>query len=151
MEIREAVPSDAEAVSEMLSALVAAGKRTRPSDAGFVLEAYISNPLGIRTSVAVEGDEILGIQILSRAYEGNPYGAPLGSGIIGTHAAPWAARRGVGRALFQATLGAAREAGLQTIEAFIHRENAEGHGYYGAMGFEPVREDGDALVRSFRL
>lgn len=151
MDIREAVPSDAEAVSAMLYALVAVGKRTRPSDVEFVREVYISSPLGICTSVAVEGDDMLGIQILNHAYEGNPYGAPLGSGTIGTHAAPWAARRGVGRALFQATLAAARVAKLKTIEAFIHKDNAEGHGYYAAMGFEPLREDGDALVRSFTL
>jgi len=147
IEIRRAELSDAEAVSAMLQALTHAGKRTRPHDTGFVRESYIANPHCILCSVALEGEEMLGLQILSHATAGNPYGAPLGSGVIGTHVAPWAARRGVGRALFAATLPAARAAGLVSIEAFIQCENAEGHGYYGAMGFEPLREEGAALVR----
>lgn len=151
MIIRPAVPEDVSAISVMLYALKAAGKRTRRCDEEMARDHYVLDPHGILTSVAMEGGACLGLQILSRAYEGNPYGAPMGSGIIGTHVAPDAARRGIGRALFAATLEAAQAEGLTLIEAFIQKTNDEGHAYYGSMGFEPEREDGTALVRAFRV
>lgn len=44
--------------------------------------------------------------------------------------------RGVGRALFPATCAAARNAGYRWLNATIRADNAEGLGYYDAMGFE---------------
>ncbi|MEL6689999.1 MAG: GNAT family N-acetyltransferase [Pseudomonadota bacterium] len=151
MIIRDAQPADVPAMSAMLYALKDAGKRTRPCDEAFVMESYVASLHHICCYIAVDGDEVLGLQTLTHAYEGNPYNAPLGSGMIGTHVSPNAARRGIGRGLFERTLEAAREAGLTGIEAFIQKTNDDGHFYYGAMGFEPVREDGTALVRFYTL
>ncbi|MEO0484698.1 MAG: GNAT family N-acetyltransferase [Pseudomonadota bacterium] len=151
MDLRPAVVADAPALSAMLFALKAAGKRTRPCDIEFVRDYYIANAQSILCAVAFDGGEALGLQSLMRAADGNPYGAAPGYGIIGTHVSPTAARRGVARALFDATLKAARDAKLPVIEAYIQKSNAEGHAYYGAMGFAPVREDGTALVRALTL
>ncbi|WP_316015545.1 hypothetical protein [Roseobacter sp. HKCCA0434] len=45
------------------------------------------------------------------------------------------------------TRGAA--VGLPFIEAFIGRTNAQGLGYYSAMGFETYRETDAAIVKRF--
>ncbi|ANT59104.1 acetyltransferase [Salipiger sp. CCB-MM3] len=134
--IRRATPADVPGLSAMLKALVAAGKRSRPADEAFVMASYVANPDGISCFVALSEDgEVLGLQALSRATAGNPYGTPEGWGIIGTHVSPAAARRGVGLGLFRATREAAQAAGLPAIEAYIQTANAEGRGYYAAMGF----------------
>ena len=149
--IRPAQPDDVPAMSAMLFALKEAGKRTRPCDEDFVMSSYVASPHHVSCYIAVDGDEVLGLQSLTHAYEGNPYNAPLGTGVIGTHVSPSAARRGIGRGLFEKTLEAARGVSMDGIEAFIQKTNDEGHAYYGSMGFEPLREDGTALVRYFKL
>ncbi|MBR9763179.1 MAG: GNAT family N-acetyltransferase [Rhodobacteraceae bacterium] len=149
MQIRPATLEDAPAISAMLQELVAAGKRTSRADADFVRTHYITG--GLLCSVAVEGDGILGLQSLMRAEAGNPYDTPEGWGIIGTHVSPRAARKGVGRGLFAASLAAAEQAGLPVIEAYIQRGNAAGQGYYGAMGFTAWREDDTAIARRYDL
>ena len=149
MMIRPATLSDAPAISVLLQELVVAGKRTSRADEAFVQAHYIEG--GILCSVAEEGDEILGLQSLKRAEAGNPYGTPEGWGIIGTHVSPRSARKGVGRGLFAASLAAAEAAGLPAIEAYIQRSNAEGQGYYAAMGFTPWREDETAIARRYDL
>ena len=149
--IRPAQPEDVPAMSAMLYALRDAGKRTRPCDQNFVLDSYVSSPHHVSCYIAVDGAEVLGLQSLTHAYAGNPYGAPVGTGVIGTHVSPSAVRRGIGRGLFEMTLKAARMVSMDGIEAFIQKTNDEGHAYYGSMGFEPLREDGTALVRLFKL
>lgn len=138
--IRAATHADVPGLSTMLQELVAAGKRSRPADEAFVLATYVAHPDGISCFVAeAEGGQLLGLQALSRAVAGNPYGTPEGWGIIGTHVAPAAARRGVGKGLFAATRAAAQAADLPAIEACIGAANAEGRGYYAAMGFRSWR------------
>lgn len=150
--IREARDSDAAGMSALLQALTHAGKRTRPSDAAFALSHYINGPHQIRCSVAVAATgEVLGFQSLKLATAGNPYGVATGWGIIGTHIAPTAARRGVGRALFGVTLTAAKAAGLPAIDATIGAGNAEGLAYYEAMGFRDYRQSEEAISKSFDL
>ena len=83
MEVRAAQTQDAEVVSALLEDLVAANKRTNPSDFDHVRAHYIYNPQNIRRSVAVDSDEsILGSQSLTLANETNPYGTPVGWGTI---------------------------------------------------------------------
>ncbi|WP_353472274.1 GNAT family N-acetyltransferase [Salipiger sp. H15] len=138
--IRAATRADVPGLSVMLQELVAAGKRTRPADEDFVLATYVAHPDGISCFVAEAGDgQLLGLQALSLAGAVNPYGTPEGWGIIGTHVSPDAARRGVGKGLFAATRAAAQAAGLPAIEAYIGAANAEGLGYYDAMGFRTWR------------
>lgn len=138
---RKATPADVPAISTMLEALVAAGKRTLPADPEFVLTRYVAAPNGISCTVAVgDGGRILGVQPLSRALDENPYGTPVGWGIIGTHVAPDAARLGIGRGMFQQSLVAARDASLTDIEAFIGSDNEAALTYYEAMGFRTWRK-----------
>lgn len=140
MRIRAATSSDAEALSRVLQDLVTAGKRHKPADADFARQQYLDHPAQIRCSLALDAaGEILGFQSLKIARSDNPYGTPLGWGIIGTHIRPLAARQGVGRQLFPVTRAAAQEAGLLAIEAYIGADNAGAIAYYEALGFATYR------------
>jgi len=132
----------------MLKKLVAAGRRTMPADADYVRDHYVSDPIGIRCTLAEDEDgNILGFQSLIRAVEENPYGAPLGWGIVGTPVSPDAARTGVGTRLFAATTQAASKSGLTKIEAFIGKDNAVALAYYERMGFETYRRTEAAVCK----
>lgn len=152
MLIREATPADADAMSDVLQELIAAGQRTRPGDADFVLSHYINHPHRLHCVLAMdESGGILGFQSLKCAHEGNPYGTPIGWGIIGTHVRPSSARTGVGSRLFEATLEGAREAGLAVIEAYIGEENAAALAYYEALGFTTCRRSDGAICKSVQI
>ena len=152
MLIREADEADAELMSEVLEELIAAGKRTKPSDPSFVLSHYIEHPDRLHCFVAVgDKNRILGLQSLKLAREGNPYGTPIGWGIIGTHVRPSAARMGIGSRLFAATLSAARQAKLPAIEAYIGAENDAALNYYEALGFSTNRRSDGAICKAYQL
>ncbi|WP_299153669.1 GNAT family N-acetyltransferase [uncultured Tateyamaria sp.] len=152
MEIRSATSDDAESISDVLKELVTAMKRTKPSDPDFARHHYIDHPDQIRCSIAVDEDgTILGFQSLKTADEGNPYGTPVGWGIIGTHVRPSAARRGVGKELFHSTHDAARRAGIRKIEAFIGEGNGAAIAYYEAIGFRTCRTADGAVCKSFEI
>lgn len=149
--LRNAGLDDAEGMSQALQEIAAAGKRQRPSDVRFVRDNYICHPDQIRCTLAVRGSQVLGFQALKLAVSGNPYGVTVGWGIIGTHIRPSAARLGIGRALFQKTLLAARSAGLPAIDATIGAQNAEGLAYYAAMGFVDYRFHEGAVCKSYSV
>lgn len=137
---RDAGEQDATGISDVLRALFAAGKRPHPGDPDFALSFYITHPDQIVCTVAADPvGRILGFQSLKRAVENNPYDAPVGWGVIGTHIHPSAARRGIGRKLFISTLAAARDQALPAIDATIGTHSAEGLAYYEAMGFREYR------------
>ncbi len=140
MLIRTALPPDIAAISAMLKELVDIGIRTLPHDEAFVRDSYVSNPNGVICSVAVADDgEILGLQSISRAVEGNIYGVTPGWGSVGTHVSPRAKRTGAGKALFAANLAVASKAGLPAIDASIGETNEAALAYYEAMGFRTYR------------
>lgn len=144
--IRPGTSKDVEPAARMLQALVTAGKRTAPADPDFTRRQYFdAGPGQIAIFVAAKGEGILGLQVLKRAEQGDPYGVPTGWGMIGTHVHPDAAGQGIGRRLFAETAAAARRAGLDRIDAAIAPENAEGQGYYAAMGFLLDREDAERV------
>ena len=150
--IRPATRADTAGISLVLKELVAAGKRTRPSDQEFTRTHYIDNPHRIECLVAVdENGEILGFQSLSIAVEGNAYGAPTGWGMIGTHISPRAARRGLGAQLFSAMLSAARQSGIPAIDAYIGVTNQEGQAYYEAMGFRTYRRPEGSVCKCYEV
>ena len=152
MQIREANAADAKAMSEVLQELIAAGKRTRAGDSDFVLSHYLQHPERPHCFLAVDDqDRLLGFQSLKLADEANPYGTPVGWGIIGTHVRPSAARMGVGSLLFAATLASARDAGLPAIEAYIGEENDAALAYYEALGFTTSRRPAGAVCKAFPL
>ena len=147
--IRPAHGRDAEGIAAVLEALVKVGKRNKRSDAAFALSHYIEHPSRIQCVVAAASDgEIVGFQSLKMSLIGNEYGTPPGWAIIGTHVSPKAARRGIGKALFQATCKAAQASGVPAIEAFVGVANAEGQDYYDAMGFRNYRTVEGAVCKS---
>jgi ribosomal protein S18 acetylase RimI-like enzyme len=152
MKVRSAVLEDALEISAFLTALTSLGKRNMPSDPDFVRAHYIAHSDKILCSVAQDDDgTLLGLQILKIASDGNAYGVEAGWGIIGTHVNPNAARRGVGKALFAATQMAALNAGLEWIDATISTVNAEGLGYYNAIGFRRYKTTDNKVCKRFRV
>lgn len=152
MNIRSATTADAEAMSDVLHELLAAGKRTKSADASFALSHYIEHPHRLCCFLAMGDDgQILGFQSLKRAHEGNPYDTPVGWGIIGTHVRPSAARRGVGLRLFAATLEVARTAALPAIEAYIGEENSAALRYYEALGFRTRRLPHGIICKALQI
>ena len=152
MIIRAARRTDADGMSRVLQAIIAATGRDRPSDVAFVLAHYIDSPASIRCSVAVsESEGLMGFQSLVRATAGNRYNVPEGWGIIGTHIGPDAHRKGVGKALFAESVAAARFAGIENIDAYIGADNASGLAYYAAMGFTTYREPTGIVQKVYRI
>lgn len=149
--VRHAGLDDAEGISEVLQEIAAAGKRSKPSDLSFATANYLTHPDQLRCTVAVRGSCVLGFQSIKLAVEGNRYGAPVGWGVIGTHIRPSAARQGVGRALFRATLEVAKAQGLAAIDATISRNNTDGLAYYAAMGFVDYRSHQGAVCKSYTV
>ncbi len=146
---RDATADDVPQMSAFLMRLTEMGKRTRPSDEKFVLDHYINGAEKIQCALAEDDGMVLGFQWLGFAIEGNEFGVEPGWGIIGTHVNPNAARRGVGKALFTKTLAAAKAAGLQKIDATIGADNAEGLGYYEAMGFRTYRTPAGKVCKRY--
>ncbi|WP_405402198.1 GNAT family N-acetyltransferase [Paracoccus sp. Ld10] len=152
MQIRATVAADAMSMSAMLKQLVAAGKRTSSADKPFVLSNYIENPNRVACSVALDDDGTLrGFQSLKLAVEGNRFDTPVGWGIIGTHVSPKASRKGVGTTLFEVTKAAARNAGLETIEAYIASTNVAGQAYYEKIGFRTYRTADGSTCKCYHL
>lgn len=152
MKIRPANIADGQGMSNVLNEIFAAGLRKTRGDLQTVLANYIEHPDRIECSVA-EGDDgrILGFQSLRYARAGNPYETPEGWGIIGTHVSPCAARMGVGRALFQATVRAARDFPIEKIEAAIGAQSPVALAFYEAMGFRTRREAEGTIYKVYQI
>jgi GNAT superfamily N-acetyltransferase len=151
MRIRQANAEDAAAMDAVLSPILDLWGSSRPRGADHVRAHYILHPARISCCVAETGGSLVGFQSLKRAMDGNPYDLPEGWGIIGTYVAVKAAGRGVGRALFAESLRAAQASGLTWIDATIGAANAEGLGYYAALGFEDWRDLNGATGKRIRV
>ncbi|MDX8351577.1 GNAT family N-acetyltransferase [Cognatiyoonia sp. IB215182] len=151
MIIREATVEDVPQMGAFLGRIAEMGRRVSPWDEDFVLRHYVNAADKIQCALADDNGAVLGFQSLKLATEGNIYGVTPGWGVIGTHVNPKSARRGVGRALFVATLKAAKQSGLEKIDASISAENPEGLAYYEAMGFRTYRTPDDLICKSFEV
>lgn len=152
MKTRPATPDDADAMAAVQNEIFAAGLRKAPTDTAIILAAYIEHEDRIQCVVAEDVDgRILGFQSLRYAKSGNPWGVAEGWGIIGTHVSPLAARRGVGSALFKDTVAAARDFGLENIDASIGADNPLGQAYYDAMGFQTYRTPDGLVCKAYKL
>ena len=152
MRTRPAVAGDAEAMSAVLRAIIAAYGRERPNDPDFVLATYIAHPDRVACTVALDdAGMVLGFQSLRRARPGDAYGTPEGWGSIGTHVAPDAGRKGVGTALFAVTRQAASEAGIGRIDAAIRDDNPMGLAYYEARGFRTHRIENGVVHKVYTV
>ena len=146
--VREATGRDAEAMSRILTTFLTLSGSNRPGSPNHVLNFYINHPDQISCYVAQdERGTLQGFQSLKIATEGNPYEVTCGWGVIGTYVADDAARKGVGRALFGATLNAARHAGLAYIDATIGAANQAALAYYETMGFVTYKRIGTAYCK----
>ena len=152
LNIRAATLADAASMTEVQNEIFRAGLRKTPRDIQTIIETYLEREDNIQCTVAEDEDgRILGFQSLTFARPGNPYGVAEGWGIIGTHVSPSAARRGIGSALFRATLEAAKAAGLEHIDASIGADNPLGQGYYEAMGFRTYRTPDGLVCKAYHL
>lgn len=152
MIFRPASSADAPKLSQILSALAAAGKRRKPCSPNFALQHYLEHPDQLACHLALDNKGVaLGLQSLKLARPGNIYGDQTGCGIIGTHVDPKAARRGPGRLLFEITRIAARDAGVNTIDATIAIPNAAGLAFYDALGLTTYEKIDGAARKVFEL
>ncbi|MEL6124977.1 MAG: GNAT family N-acetyltransferase [Pseudomonadota bacterium] len=132
--VRPAEVRDALDMRDLLNEIIAVGGTTAYEDAfdeAGIVGCMIEHPALLCCHVAVDdADGIAGFQFLK---VGAPW--PEGTGSIATFARQTPRVRGVGTALLQKTVAAARAAGLHTIEAQIRGDNRPGLGYYTKMGF----------------
>lgn len=150
--IRPARIGDAAGMSEVINGLQEAGLRKSGGDAAFALSFYVAHADRVLCQVALDGaGKILGFQSLKRATLQNPYGTPQGWGIIGTHIALRAGRKGIGRAFFAGTRRAASQNGLRAIEAGIGVANVGALGYYDAMEFRTYKEEPGIIYKAYRF
>lgn len=146
--VRAALVGDAQGMSSVLHEIVMSWESDRASSQEFVLDFYIRHCDQIACVVALDADDgVVGFQSLKLAVEGNPYGVAVGWGVIGTYVRLGTGRRGIGRALFAATLRAARDAGISTIDATIGEENGPALAYYEAIGFRTYRSQPGAVCK----
>lgn len=151
MIVRDALPGDAAAMAEILNQIIAIGGTTahqKPIGLVAMRQHYIDGPDVTAAVLAQDGDQVLGWQSLG-PWQGEMH--------IGTFVRVGIQARGVGAALFAATLAVARAKGLTEIIAHIRADNAPGLAYYARMGFVDIGldpgfalDDGRVVGRIFR-
>ncbi|NLS05551.1 GNAT family N-acetyltransferase [Rhizobium sp. P32RR-XVIII] len=137
LDIRRASPDDAEELCELLNEIIEAGGTTAletPLSIEELTDWFIAGESALTCHVAQAGASIAGFQFLS-LYEN----LPEGWADIGTFSRMSPKIRGVGTALFAATLSAAEELSIEFINATIRADNTGGLAYYEKMGFRTYR------------
>jgi L-amino acid N-acyltransferase YncA len=139
--VREARPDDAAAITRILNPIIEAGIYT-VLDTPFSVEEerrFIESfPPGGIFHVAEGPDEraLLGFQDVSPF--ANYTHAFDHVGVIGTFVELSHRRRGIGRALFEATFAAARSKGYEKLFTFIRADNPAALSAYRRQGFEVI-------------
>jgi L-amino acid N-acyltransferase YncA len=133
--IRPVAPEDAPELAELLNAIIARGGTTAlemPFTAEILAETYLTGPNVLVCMVAVDlaTDRLEGFQTLGRYPT-----LPADIGDIGTFARVDGIQRGVGSALFKATVERAKALGLSAINATIRGDNVGGLAFYTKQGF----------------
>ena len=136
--IRRATVDDAQGVVDVINSTIEEGGVTSlyPTLAVEQEQAYIEG-LGPRSAmfVAEVSGEILGVQSIE------PYAAYTRAmdhvASIGTYVYRNFRRRGVGRKLFETTLGFAREQGYEKIVILVRVGNSVAQAFYRKLGFIP--------------
>jgi L-amino acid N-acyltransferase YncA len=135
---RPGTADDAPDLAALLNAIIAIGGTTAlevPFSADAFAETFITGAKCLSCQVAVAPDgSLAGFQVLAREAW-----LPAGWGDIGTFARPEPRLRGVGSALFPATVAVARGLGLTAINATIRGDNVPGLAYYAGLGFKDDR------------
>jgi L-amino acid N-acyltransferase YncA len=133
--IRPVAPEDAPELAQLLNAIIARGGTTAletPFTAQTLAETYLTGPDVLSCVVAVNPatDRLEGFQTLIRYPT-----LPADIGDIGTFARVDGIQRGVGSALFRATVERAKALGISAINATIRGDNAGGLAFYTKQGF----------------
>ena len=154
--IRPAVAADARPLCAVLNAIIAVGGTTahrEPFDAGRMLRHYVAPERGISCFVAEVEGALAGFQALEWSDPDwpGPDRFPADWALVATFVAPDRHGQGIGRLLFEATLAAARAAGVVAIDATIRRENAGGRAFYARMGFAEHRSDAERVSKKLDL
>ncbi len=145
MILRPAEGGDAPQMCAILNEIVAIGGTTAQEDAVSlaVFHAQLfENESLVSCFVAEQEGLVLGYQKLGRRDD-----LPKNCGDIATFARASKKVKGVGRALFEKTVEAARDAGFTQINAQIRADNVPGMGYYAAIGFMPFDARKDVLLK----
>lgn len=148
MIVRAATLADVPAMRALHEEIIRLGGTTSylvPFSAEGFVQNYLAPPDTICCHVAVAGDAVAGFQSL-----GFWPGLPEGWADIGTFVRPGLQRSGAGTALFLATVGAARAAGITTINAAIRADNQPGLGYYRKRGFVTYESQPDYCLSDGR-
>lgn len=145
MIVRPATGADADAMAEILNALIEAGGTTalQTQRTAADMAAWMTAHAG-RNAWHVAVDEaglVLGFQ-LAEPHDDLPQDAID----IASFARVGQGGRGVGAALFAATQAACRAMGYRWINASIRSDNHSGLTYYGRMGFVDWQVDPNATL-----
>jgi GNAT superfamily N-acetyltransferase len=132
--VRKALKSDSNVLSELLNEIIIIGGSTAfesPLSASEFDSFFLCGSSFICCHVAENSaGEVLGFQSLTRHPE-----LPIGWADIATFARANPKVFGVGTALFQKTVPYARDIGIATINATIRADNVSGLSYYSKIGF----------------
>jgi L-amino acid N-acyltransferase YncA len=135
MIVRIATSADATGMTALLNAVIAAGGTTAhetPMTAAEVQGHFIDGPGVLSSVVAEEEGRIIGWQSVGWWHD-DPH--------IGTFVLPGLQAKGVGSALFAATLAKLRGGDVDRIIAWIRADNVPGLAYYARIGFRDVGGD----------
>jgi L-amino acid N-acyltransferase YncA len=152
MILRQATPTDAEAMCNVLNPLIARGGTTAhktPFTPERMASHYIAAPELVSCALAEDQSGVLGFQWLG--WGQLHYDLPEGWAVIASFARLDAAGKGVGRALFGETKRLARDAGAKVIDATIRSYNTSGLGYYTRMGFVDWKVTPETVSKRFDL
>lgn len=140
MHVRTARVDDAESLSTLLNAIIDEGDKTAidtPLSGSEFAEWFITGKHCVSCVVGIgKTGEVLGFQAVERFHDD----LPEDLADIATFVSAEARGTGVGRALAEATLTAATDAGLESIRAVIRRQNDGAIRYYRSIGFD---DEGD--------
>lgn len=144
MLIRPATPADAEAMAEVLNAVIAVGGTTAHEVAKSPAEVqreYIDGPDVLSSVVAEDEGRVVGWQSVEH-WEGEAH--------IGSFVKPALQAKGAGVRMFELTCEMLRSKGVREIVASIRADNAPGLAYYARIGFVDFAHDPDFMLSDGR-
>ena len=156
LEVRGALPQDADEMAVLLNRIIAIGGTTAYRDRfdnKKIMSEFIAPEPAISCQVAVEDQKICGFQALlwcDPTWPGENR-LPADWAVIATYVDPEIHGKGIGRALFASTAASATKAGVSFIDATIRRENTGGIAYYSRMGFEDYRSTDEAVSKRYQV
>lgn len=138
--IRPATEDDAQPMCDLLNPIIADGTTTAHRtafDTARMIGHYIAPPRLACCTTVWDGATLLGFQTVDWPdpdFTGWD-SVPDDWGLIGSFVAGTAQGRGVGQAMFAATLDALRHTAMVAIDATIRADNVPGLAYYSRLGF----------------